>query len=100
VDMETIAYAKRFRRIGTISALAGPVLAVSLAAGGLVPRTWYLAAVALGLGAVPLLVFAARNRPVCQQCSGGMRVAVGYPRLIYRCRQCGERVHTGLHADY
>jgi hypothetical protein len=84
VDMETTAFAKRFRRIGTISALAGPALAVSLAAGGL----------------VPLLVFAARNRPVCQQCGGGMRVAVGYPRLIYRCRQCGDRVHTGLHADY
>ena len=29
-----------------------------------------------------------------------MRIEAGFPRLFCRCKGCGDRVHTGLHADY
>lgn len=100
MDMETTAYARRFRRIGVVSALAAPILIVAMRIAGLTSNVWYLGGIALALATVPLLLFAGRNKPVCQKCGGAMRIDAGFPRMIYRCRSCGDLVHTGLHADY
>jgi tRNA(Ile2) C34 agmatinyltransferase TiaS len=49
---------------------------------------------------VPILVFMKRNTASCESCGGRMKISSGYPRIVYRCKQCGAEVNTGIHADY
>lgn len=98
--MDATAYTHRLRRVATWSWLGALVLVLALARLGVLPFHPALPFLALGLGLVPILVFVSRARPTCPGCGGRLRVAVGFPRIVYRCPRCGQQVATGIHADY
>ena len=98
--MDPVEYTRRLRRTATVSWLAALCVMFALVWIGAVPSGAYLPFAALLLGAIPIAAFALRNRPSCQACGGRMRISAGYPRIVYRCRECGATLHTGIHADF
>lgn len=98
--MDATAYTHRLRRVATWSWLGALALLLALAGLGVLPFHPALPFLALALGLVPILVFVGRERPSCPDCGGRLRVAVGFPRIVYRCPRCGRAVETGIHADY
>ncbi|MBM4117944.1 hypothetical protein FJ251_09415 [bacterium] len=98
--MDATEYTHRLRRVATWSWLGALALVLLLAGLGLLPLHPGLPFLALALGLVPILLFVSRTRPTCPDCGGRLRVAVGFPRIVYRCPRCGREVATGIHADY
>ena len=98
--MNATAYTRRVRTVATWSWLGALAIALVLARFRVLPVGPFLPFVAILLGLVPIGVFMLRVRPSCGVCGGRMRVAVGYPRMIFRCRTCRAEEHTGIHADF
>ena len=98
--MNAAVYTVRLRRVATVSWLAALAVALVLTRLGLLRLGAFLPFAALLVGAIPIALFAARVHATCAACGGHLRIAVGYPRMIYRCRSCGAQERTGIHADY
>lgn len=98
--MNAVDYTRKFRSVATVSWVGALVIVLGLAWLGTIPYNDYLPFTALLIGTVPILVFMKRNTASCESCGGRMKISSGYPRIVYRCKQCGAEVNTGIHADY
>jgi tRNA(Ile2) C34 agmatinyltransferase TiaS len=98
--MNAVEYSVKFRRLATISMIVVGVAAAVLVAGKVIPFSEYVPFIAIGVGLIPVILFHLYNKPICEKCSGEMKIKSGFPNLVYRCRECGDVVDTGMHADY
>jgi len=98
--MNATEYTRRLRWVATVSWLAALALALVMTRLGLLRLGAFLPFAALLVGAIPIVLFAWRTHAACAACGGRMRLVVGFPRIVYRCRACGAEEHTGIHADY
>lgn len=98
--MNATEYTHRLRRTATFSWLGALVLVLALAGLGVLPFHPALPWLALLLGLPPILIFLRRHRPTCAACGGRLRIAKGFPRIVYRCPSCGAESDTRIHADY
>jgi hypothetical protein len=98
--MNALDYSIKFRRVATVSLLVAAVGAAVLVALKFVAASEYVPFIAIAAGSIPIILFYARNEPICEKCSGKMKITSGFPHLVYRCRKCGDVVNTGMHSDY
>jgi hypothetical protein len=98
--MNVVEYSIRFRRVATISMILVGVTAAVLVALKVIPFSEYVPFIAIAVGSIPIIFFYIRNKPVCEKCSGEMKIKSGFPNLVYKCRECGDVVDTGMHSDY
>ncbi len=97
--MNAVEYTRALRRVALVSWTGSLLLLLSLAGLGIIPFSEFLPFAALAAGAVPIVLFATRNRPRCESCGGRMRISSGYPRIVFRCRKCGAETDTGIYSD-
>jgi hypothetical protein len=95
--MNAIDYTRKLRRIGVISMLFVGVTAACLVSFGKIPDEDYVPYIAVLIGFVPMVLFIERNRPVCEKCQGAMKFKAGFPTIVYRCKECGDILDTGIH---
>jgi len=93
-------YTRRVRVVATWSWLGALAAVMALAAAGVLALGPFLPFLALLVGAVPIAIVMLGTRPACAACGGRMRVSVGFPRIVFRCRACGAEERTGIHADF
>lgn len=98
--MNAVEYTKKMRMVATVSWVGSLAIILGLAWLGIIPYSDYLPFIALLIGTVPVLAFWKRNMVVCESCGGRMKISSGYPRIVFRCRQCGTDVDTRIHSDY
>lgn len=98
--MNAIEHTRKLRRVAVFSWLGSLVLFLGLAWLGVVPFHEALPLLAVLIGSVPIVLFMAANKARCESCGGPMKIASGYPRIVYRCRTCSSEVDTGIASDY
>lgn len=94
--VNAIDYTRRLRRVGVISMLVVGVAAACLVAFGKIPDEEYVPFIAVLIGFVPMTLFRERHRPTCDKCHGIMKFKAGFPTIVFRCRDCGDEVDTGI----
>lgn len=97
--MNATTYAKKFRRIGIICAVSGAVTGACLVYLKIFNSPEFSVFIGVGLSLIPLAVFTMNNKPICQKCSGRMKVSKGFPNIEYTCRNCGFTEDTELSSD-
>jgi hypothetical protein len=95
--MNAVDYTRKLRRIGVISMLVVCVIAACLVSFGEIPDEKYVPYIAVLIGFVPMALFMERNKPICEKCQGAMKFKAGFPTIVYRCKECGDLVDTGIH---
>ena len=98
--MDPVSYTHALRRFAAVSWLAPMVVLILLVWADIIPYYDCLPFAALAVGSVPIWIFMRRNRAVCGMCGGDMKIAAGFPRIVYRCLKCDNEVNTGIHSDY
>jgi len=98
--MNAVDYTRKFRSVATVSWVGALVIVLGLAWLRIIPYNDYLPFTALLIGTVPILIFFKHNKAVFESCGGRMKISSGYPRIVYKCKQCGAEVNTRIHADY
>jgi hypothetical protein len=98
--MDATTYTHKLRRFAVVSWLTPMFILLGFVWAGVIPYYDYLPFIALAVGSVPIWVYTRRNRATCGKCGGTMKITAGFPRMIYRCRKCGDEVNTGIHPDY
>jgi hypothetical protein len=97
--MNAVEYTQTLRRVALISWVGSLALLMGLVVLRVIPFNEFLPFIALIAGFAPIVLFMRRNRPACEACGGTMKVSSGYPRIVYRCKQCGTETDTGLYSD-
>ena len=49
---------------------------------------------------IPWVIVGIRNKPVCEQCGGRMKISKGFPNLVAVFESCGDVVDKALSSDY
>ena len=98
--MDATGYTRGLRRVATLSWLGALALLFAAAAVGALPLAPWTPFAALLLGAIPILLWALTHRPTCARCGGRLRVVEGFPRIVFGCARCGQRLDTRIHADF
>jgi hypothetical protein len=97
--MNAVEYTRAVRRVALVSGLGALLALLAFVRLGFIPFTEFLPFAALAAAAVPVILFVRRNRPVCESCGGRMKITSGYPRIVYRCRECGAELDTRIYSD-
>ena len=98
--MNATKYTQKLRKVATISWLTFLFVVFGLAWLEILPFNEFLPFLALLLGLIPIGFFIYREKAICEDCGGQMKIVSGFPKIIYRCRKCQKKVHTGIHPDY
>jgi hypothetical protein len=98
--MNAIQYTRKLRRLGVISMLIVGITAACMVSFGEIPDEDYVPYVAVLIGFVPMILFIMKNKPMCEKCQGMMKFKAGFPTIVYRCKDCGDIVDTGIHPVY
>ena len=98
--MNAIQYTKKLRRLGVISMLIVGTTAACLVSFGKIPDEDYVPFVAVLIGFVPIILFIMKKKPICDKCQGIMKFKAGFPTFVYRCKDCGDTLDTGIHPVY
>lgn len=98
--MNAIEYTRKLRRLGVVSMVVVGVTAGCLVALGKIPDETYVPVIAVLIGFLPMILFVAKNQPICEKCQGVMKFKAGFPTVVFRCRDCGDLVDTGIYPVY
>ncbi len=98
--MNPLEYTKKLRRFATFCWLGSLIVFLCLALFHMIPFNEILPFLALGIGTIPIIVFVIRNKAKCESCGGQMKISLGYPRIVYRCKKCSSEVDTGVYSDF
>jgi len=66
----------------------------------ILPLNEFLPFLALLIGTIPIIIFVLLNKAICESCGGQMKISSGYPRIVYRCKNCKSKIDTGIYSDY